>query len=310
MGDYGAALEFGQRALAISMALGDVNRQLNTNVNLANTYLALGEYGRAIACCRTAVSLEGVLLPPPVSPTGRNDVNSRARLSQCMAELGAFAEGITHGEEGIRMAEARDHPFSRASSYGSLGDLYLHKGDLHKAISLLERGVELCQVWQIQFSSPCCFAFGRAYALSGRVVEALLLLEQAVEQAASTGFIPYISRGLAAFSEGYLLACRPEDAMPSCSTCPRGGSPSTTNGATRRGPSASSARSPHSVILWRLEQAEDHYRQALALAEEFGMRPLQAHCHLGLGTLYAKTGWREQARTECPLPSRSTILWT
>jgi hypothetical protein len=28
------------------------------------------------------------------------------------------------------------------------------------------------------------------------------------------------------------------------------------------------------------------------------MRPLQAHCHLGLGTLYAKIGQREQARTE------------
>ena len=44
------------------------------------------------------------------------------------------------------------------------------------------------------------------------------------------------------------------------------------------------------------EQAEAHYRQALALAEELGMRPLQAHCHRGLGTLYAKTGQREQAR--------------
>ena len=43
-------------------------------------------------------------------------------------------------------------------------------------------------------------------------------------------------------------------------------------------------------------QAETHYQQALALAEELGMRPLQAHCHRGLGTLYAQTGQREQAR--------------
>ena len=46
------------------------------------------------------------------------------------------------------------------------------------------------------------------------------------------------------------------------------------------------------------EPAEAHYRQALALAEELGMRPLQAHCHLGLGTLYAKMDQREQARAE------------
>jgi hypothetical protein len=42
-------------------------------------------------------------------------------------------------------------------------------------------------------------------------------------------------------------------------------------------------------------QAEAHYRQALALAEELGMRPLQAHCHRGLGMLYATIGQREQA---------------
>jgi tetratricopeptide (TPR) repeat protein len=44
-------------------------------------------------------------------------------------------------------------------------------------------------------------------------------------------------------------------------------------------------------------QAEAHYQQALALAEELGMRPLVAHCHLGLGRLYGQTGRREAART-------------
>jgi tetratricopeptide (TPR) repeat protein len=47
-----------------------------------------------------------------------------------------------------------------------------------------------------------------------------------------------------------------------------------------------------------VEPAEAHYRQALALAEELGMRPLVAHCHRGLGTLYATLGQQEQARTE------------
>jgi Flp pilus assembly protein TadD len=45
-----------------------------------------------------------------------------------------------------------------------------------------------------------------------------------------------------------------------------------------------------------MEQAETHYRQALALAEELGMRPLQAHCHRGLGTLYSRVGRALQAR--------------
>jgi tetratricopeptide (TPR) repeat protein len=46
------------------------------------------------------------------------------------------------------------------------------------------------------------------------------------------------------------------------------------------------------------DQIEGYYRQALVLAEELGMRPLQAHCHCGLGTLYAKIGRAEQAHTE------------
>jgi tetratricopeptide (TPR) repeat protein len=46
------------------------------------------------------------------------------------------------------------------------------------------------------------------------------------------------------------------------------------------------------------ERAEAHCQQALALAEELGMRPLQAHCHRGLGSLYAKMGQRKPAHTE------------
>lgn len=44
--------------------------------------------------------------------------------------------------------------------------------------------------------------------------------------------------------------------------------------------------------------APTSYRQALAVAEALDMRPLQAHCHLSLGTLYAKNGQQEQAGTE------------
>jgi hypothetical protein len=47
-----------------------------------------------------------------------------------------------------------------------------------------------------------------------------------------------------------------------------------------------------------IELAEAHYQQALTLADELGMRPLVAHCHRGLGTLYATVGQRQQAYTE------------
>jgi tetratricopeptide (TPR) repeat protein len=47
-----------------------------------------------------------------------------------------------------------------------------------------------------------------------------------------------------------------------------------------------------------VDRAESSYRQALSTAQELGMRPLQAHCHLGLGTLYSERGEQALARQE------------
>ena len=38
-----------------------------------------------------------------------------------------------------------------------------------------------------------------------------------------------------------------------------------------------------------------HYRDALALAQRHGMRPLVAHCHLGLGKIHRRAGKAEDA---------------
>ena len=73
---------------------------------------------------------------------------------------------------------------------------------------------------------------------------------------------------------------------------------STKDAAIKRMPCASSAILRRGAIPRRATPAEVHYRQALALAEELGMRPLQAHCHQGLGTLYATISQQEQARAE------------
>jgi tetratricopeptide (TPR) repeat protein len=54
-----------------------------------------------------------------------------------------------------------------------------------------------------------------------------------------------------------------------------------------------------------VKPAEEHYRQALARGDELGMRPLVAHCHLGLGTLYRRTG--DQAKAEEHLTTATTM---
>jgi tetratricopeptide (TPR) repeat protein len=132
---------------------------------------------------------------------------------------------------------------------------------------------------------------GLAYALAGRVAEALALFEQVVEQAAAgtQGNTPLLK------GEGYLLAGHLEEARPLAERAL-----ALSRAHKARGNEAWALRLLGEIALQghpsHVQQAEVYYRQALALADELGMRPLQAHCHLALGTLYATVGQREQAR--------------
>jgi hypothetical protein len=57
------------------------------------------------------------------------------------------------------------------------------------------------------------------------------------------------------------------------------------------------------------ERAEAHYRQAHMLATELGMRPLVAHCHLGLATLYRRTGERAKANEHLSTATTMYARW-
>jgi tetratricopeptide (TPR) repeat protein len=48
----------------------------------------------------------------------------------------------------------------------------------------------------------------------------------------------------------------------------------------------------------KTEEAEDYYRRAYALSHELEMRPLQAHCHVGLSHIHVANTKLEQARGE------------
>ncbi len=129
-----------------------------------------------------------------------------------LAELGEFAEGMVRGKEGLRIAETVDQPFSLVSAYHAIAFLSLRKGELNNAISVLERGLPLCQ--SVPYYSPWIpSALGYAYALSGRFAEALPIQEQAVQQAASMGSTQWQSCWVGWLGEAYLLAGRVNEAV-------------------------------------------------------------------------------------------------
>ena len=133
-----------------------------------------------------------------------------------------------------------------------------------------------------------------AYALAGRIAEGLPLLEQAVEQAVSMHFMIYHALQVVWLSEAYLLAGRLDEAYTQAQRALE-----FSRAHRERGHEAYALRLLGDIAAQRqppeAELAEAFYRQALALTEELGMRPLQAHCHRGLGTLYGTLGRREQA---------------
>ncbi|HSF32511.1 MAG TPA: tetratricopeptide repeat protein, partial [Candidatus Tectomicrobia bacterium] len=225
-------------------------------------------------------------------------VMSRTWLVSCLADVGAFDEGIARGEEAVRMAEAVNHPFSLTQAYFALGSLYLRKGDLHQAIPVLERGLELCQVTNILSWFPAvAAALGYANALAGRAVEAMPLLQQAAAQDTSRGTPASHARRVAYLSEALLLTGHMDEAIDLARSAL-----AFARDLKARGNEAYVLHLLGEIAAQREppehDQAEAHYRQALALAEELGMRPLEAHCHLGLGKFYPTIGRHAEARAE------------
>jgi class 3 adenylate cyclase/tetratricopeptide (TPR) repeat protein len=297
MGAHDQAIAAAQRALALATASGDVILQALANFYLGIASRARGDYRRAIACFgQTVASLDGARRRERFGEAFLPAVLSRANLAWCHAELGTFAEGRALGDEGLQIAEAVAHSGSLIWAYYGIGLLSLRQGDLHRALPLLERAVGICQDADFPSLFPwMAAALGAAYALCGRVADAVPLLTQALEQAMTMEMGVYQALCSLHLGEAHLLAGRLEEAHALAE-----GALAHARQHQERSNQAYALRLLGDIAARRdppeSERAEAHYQQDLTLAEELSMRPLQAHCHLGLGKLYATMGRRAEAR--------------
>jgi class 3 adenylate cyclase/tetratricopeptide (TPR) repeat protein len=292
IGDLDGAITVGQQALALASELGESAFQVHTAYRLGQIYYTIGEFGRAAELFRRNVEAAD-----RASSTPRRGmwITSQTWLAQALGMLGGFAEGRRHGEEALRLATLDGRGLTPIIAYGSLGLLSLAQGDLEHAIRMLEQGLALDRasgdrVW-LQLITA---GLGYAAAQQGRLVEGRALLEEAISESIRMG-TPR-SWMYVRLSEICRLAGRGEEAGQHAHQA--------LALALRRKTRWQEALALHQLGVVHAHadppdtaQAEAHYHQALALAEAVGMRPLQAHCHRGLGTLYAATGQREQART-------------
>jgi tetratricopeptide (TPR) repeat protein len=203
---------------------------------------------------------------------------------------------MQHAGEAVRIAEAADHPFTIVEALSALGGVALANGDFEHAIGALERGVALGQQWKFQPWATLS-RLGYAYALSGRLPEARRVLEE-IARSDTTLSSMGIGRAMqvAWLAETYTLDGRLDDASERAQEAL-----SLAQAHEEQGHEACVHRllgeiESHRGNLSEARTALNHYHHALALATQLDMRPLIAHCHLGLGKLCRRSGRREPAR--------------
>jgi tetratricopeptide (TPR) repeat protein len=296
-GDLSEARKAAQAAGAIAEALNDLQLRVSANYYLGWTVNGLGDYAAAEGFLRKVVALlEGERSRERCGLAGFPAVMARWVLADSLAERGQFDEGLAHAQEGIRIAETLDHAYSLVLAYWGRGHVHLLKGEFTEARRIYERALAACRDYNVAVLVPLTSGYlGATYTRSGSLAEGLSLLEQTLKTLESMRLRALLPLFTAYLGEANLLAGRPAEAVEMA-----GRALGFARDGGWRGFEAYAlhllgeiASHPDSLDA---EAAEGHYRQAMALAEELGMRPLAAHCHLGLGMLYQRTGKRQQAQ--------------
>ena len=292
-GDPDSAMVAGQQALELATMLGDNALQGEASVHLGMAYYTLGDFGRAAELLRR--SMETVDRESGTLSTDLR-IRSRAWLARTLSALGAFTEGQRHGEEALRLATLAGRGATPIMAHACLGLLYLAQGHLEHAVRVLEQGLTLCRAsgnWD--WLRGVAAGLGYAAALQGRLTEGRTLLEEAIRADIRMGARHDHAHRVARLSEVCRLAGRGAEAWQHARQA--------LDLARQRKERANEALALHQLGVVQahadppaVAPAQASYQQALALAETLGMRPLQAHCHHGLGRLYGQTDRGEQAR--------------
>jgi class 3 adenylate cyclase/tetratricopeptide (TPR) repeat protein len=301
------ALATGTRALEISRRIGDSKLTVVAASHLGLAHYYRGEYERVVASVSDNLA---------ALPADWNDkyfgmavpasVFDRACLIMSLAELGRFAEASKYEMEAIELAEATRHAHTVGWACWSGSVLHLLNGDWAKARARSDRWITTLQSENIQFpwavaaSAWALARIGETGAAADRIRES----EQLLDRQAATGIVAHCSWAYHALGRACIRLGRFEDAR-------RLADRALESARHQPGFAAHALRLLGDIACdadpFDAEGAAARNREALALAQARGMRPLVAHCHLSLGALYRRSGEPEQAREH--LATATTMYW-
>jgi class 3 adenylate cyclase/tetratricopeptide (TPR) repeat protein len=291
--EYAEAVRFGEQALAIAGALGDTTIQVPANAYLGLAHESRGDHPAALEHLGRNIGL--ITADLRHERFGQATIMgsfSRSILSLALASLGRFDEAIQRAEEAVRIAEEAGQRYSLAFAWRSLGEAHACRGDFARARGLLDQCLDLCRTSEFHALMPAtASSLALALARDGGAAEAFAVAGEVAGMRASRRL--HAEHILVSLGAACLLAGRTDAARrwadEALEESRRHGARGCEAGAMHLSAEIASLGEPTAA------EAEGRYRQALSLADELGMRPLVAHCHLGLARLYRRIGRREEA---------------
>jgi tetratricopeptide (TPR) repeat protein len=229
-------------------------------------------------------------LPTPAS------VYNRGWLVTSFTQLGRFAEAAQCGAEMLQLAESMQVPFTVGFIHQTMAASHLLRGDWARARSQIEQALAVFRTRNVVLLLPSVIAYSACVLAQLGDAQALIRLQEGnelLERQAARGMTLQLGGAYHALARAGLVLGRLDDARRLVDRAVE-------FSAGRQGLMAHALHLLGDIAThadsFDAETGEAHYRQALALAEPRGMRPLIAHCHYGLSKLYQRTGKGEQAR--------------
>jgi tetratricopeptide (TPR) repeat protein len=297
LGEPEEALASGTRTMEIAERVGDLELRILAGSVLLLTLTYRGEYERVVTLGT------GNLAELPADRIYANfgmgtppSVWNRCWLTMSLAELGRFGESAEPGAEVIRLAATTQNAYTVGLANWSQGEVYLLKGEWAKARSLIEHATAVLRSGNVAIilsaslasSAEVLAQLGEAGEALGRKREC----EHLIEHHTATGYVGTLGWLYRRLGRAALVLDRLDEAR-------RLGDLAVQASLRQPGYAAHAQHLLGDVATrpdsFDAEQGETHYRHALVLAEERGMRPLVAHCHLSLSKLHRRTANPEQA---------------
>lgn len=294
-GNWPNAVAAGHRALALAGPTDDVALLVWARFFKALAHYSLGEFDDAIDLLKNnASTLTGDMRANRFGGFSLPFVVGADWLSTCLSERGEFDAALEHAKGGLLVANDVGYSFDRVHGLLGVAGAHLMRGTVADAVSSLEHALSLFDATQVVSVRPRVLSLlAYAYALYGRIREALDMAERATREAEAHGALRTFC--LRWFAEVLLVACHTEKAL--------GISQDVLEAARRSGQRGLAAWTLRLIgeaqaMEGNFAAAQASLGEALDIAESIHMRPLVAHCHRALANVARGQGRLGYAQRE------------